>query len=270
VREFEDADAVSRETRRMVQTPNAVAHFIRQRGGALSYRELDAAGISRTAVAAELTAGRLIRVRPGWFATFDAPRDVVRAARVGGVVTAASAARLDGIWLLDDPLLHVRVPRSAARLRAPDDSGERLDRAAHKVCVHYRSDPPARTARDPLPLALAEMLACADRQAATIAIDSALARGKLSLNEMAVVRRLAPPSRRRVLDAAHAGSESGTESRVRLLLRARRIPHSAQSHIQRVGYVDLLVGDRLVIEIDSVGFHTGPESRKIGAVISSW
>ncbi len=167
------------KTRRMNQTPRAVAQFIRVRGGALPYRELDAGGVTREAVAAALAARALVRVRPGWFATPDAPRDVVRATHVGGVVTAASAARLDGLWLLDDPMLHVRVPRTASRLRPPDATHERLNRVAHKVCVHYRSDPPARSARDPLPLAIAEMLACAEQQAAIIAIDSALTRGML-------------------------------------------------------------------------------------------
>jgi very-short-patch-repair endonuclease len=225
----------------------------------LPYRILELGGVTRGAVAAALAAGAVARIRPGWFAVDDAPRDVVRAARVGGAVTAASAARLDGVWLLEDPMLHVRVPRNAARLRAPDDAGEPLDRAAHQVCVHYRSDPAAYTARDPLPLALAEMLACADQQAAVIAIDSALSQGMLGRDGLADVRALALPSRRAVLDAVHAGSESGTESKVRLLLRSRRIDRRSQVRLPRVGYVDLLVGDRLVIEIDGAGFHTGPE-----------
>ncbi len=62
-----------------------------------------------------------------------------------------------------------------------------------------------------------------------------------------------------MLDAIHAGSESGTESKVRLLLRTRRIGHRPQVYIARVGYVDLLVGDRLVVEIDGAAYHTGPE-----------
>ena len=215
--------------------------------------------MTRAAVSAALAARAVMRVRPGWFATPDAPRDVVRAVRVGGAVTAASAARLEGVWLLDDPVLHVRVPRTAARLRAPDAAGARLDRATHMVCVHYRTEPAPRTARDPLALALAEMLTCAERGAAIIAIDSALTQGKLGQGGLAEVRALALPSRRAALDAVSVGSESGTESKVRLLLRAHRITHRPQAHISRVGYVDLLIGDRLVVEIDGAGFHTGPE-----------
>lgn len=242
----------------MTPTPDSVARIIRTNGGAMSYRALERSGVSRTRVADALSAATITRVRPGWFAAADAAHDVVRAVRVGGALTGASAVRLDGVWLLDDPLLHVRVPRTASRLRSPIDGRVPLDRAAHRVCVHYRSDP-APMARDPLPLALAEMIACAEREAAIVAVDSALAQGLLSPKGLEEVRRLTMPSRRRVLDAVSGGSESGTESRIRLLLRSRNIGHRAQVHISRVGYVDLLVGDRLVIEIDGAGFHTGPE-----------
>ncbi|MFD4422256.1 DUF559 domain-containing protein [Agromyces sp. NPDC058484] len=243
----------------MPHTPDAVARYIRANTGALSYRDLDEAGVERSAVAAALATGRVTRIRRGWFGVPDAPHDVVRAVRVGGVVTAASAARLDGLWLHDDPVLHVRVPRTSARLRSPDAAHVRLDREAHQVCVHYRSDPPVERARDPLPIALAEMLSCADAAHAITTIDSALAHGPLDEKGLRRVRSLTLPSRHPVLDQVSAGSESGIETKVRLLLRSRRIRHRTQVHIPRVGYVDLLVGDRLVIEVDGKGFHTGPE-----------
>jgi len=242
----------------MTHAPDSVARIIRINGGALSYRALEGLGVSRAAVADALAARAVARVRPGWFASADAAPDVVRAVRVGGALTAASAARLAGLWSLDDPRLHVRVPRTAGRLRSPNDPRAPLDRRAHQVCVHYRSDPTV-TARDPLPVALAEMIACAEREAAVMAIDSALAQGLLPSGGLEAVRQLTMPSRLRVLDAVSGGSESGTESRIRLLLRSRNIRHRTQVHLPRVGYVDLLVGDRLVIEIDGAGFHTGPE-----------
>lgn len=243
----------------MQHTSDDVARLIRENSGALSYRALDAEGVPRSTVAEALESGRVTRIRRGWFAVPDTPADVVRAVRVGGVVTAASAARLDGLWLDHDPLLHVRVPRTSGRLRSPDAAGVRLNRAEHRVCVHYRSDPPADRVRDPLPVALAEMLACAEPRNAITTIDSALTRGLLDTQGLHRVRALTLPSRRHLLDRATAGSESGIETKVRLLLRARRIRHRTQVYVSRVGYVDLLVGDRLVIEVDGKGFHTGPE-----------
>ncbi|WP_401000909.1 endonuclease domain-containing protein [Agromyces sp. GXQ0307] len=240
----------------------APADIVRANGGALPYRALDELGVSRRAVAAAVRGGRLVQVRERWFAVPDAPHDVVRAVRVGGTLTAASVARLEGLWIRDDRMLHVRVPSTAGRLWSPDSSAAGrapLDRARHGVCVHYRTVPGLPTARDGIVLALAEMSACAPLLDAQIATDSALASGALTTADLGVLRELLGPSRRRIVEQADAGCQSGTETIVRLLLRGRRVAHRTQVHIAGVGRVDVLVGDRLVIEIDGEGFHTGPE-----------
>lgn len=244
----------------MAHTPHAVANHIRANGGVLSYRAMDAAGIGRASVASARAAGLITRVRQRWFAVPDAPADVVRAARVGGSLTAASVAGLEAVWLREpDNVLHVRVPRTASRLFAPDGSGNPLDRTEHGVCVHYRSVAGGSGARDPLALALAEMFACAPRLDAQLALDSALSSGRLDPAGFAELRRLVKPSQRALIDLADPGCQSGTETIVRLLLHGRRIRHRTQVWVSGVGKVDVLVGDRLVIEIDGEGFHTGVE-----------
>lgn len=55
-------------------------------------------------------------------------------------------------------------------------------------------------------------------------------------------------------------SQSGTETVARYRLRRRGLRVRSQVPIEGVGTVDLLVGDRLVIEVDSFAFHTGVES----------
>lgn len=235
--------------------------MIRANGGALPYRALDGLDVSREAVRAAVDEGKLVQVRERWFAVPDAPEDVIRAVRVGGSLTAASVARLEGLWIRDDRKLHVRVARTAGRLWSPSSvigSRTALDRAAHGVCVHYRTVPGA-TARDGVVLALAEMAACVPRLDAQIAVDSALSLGRMTHDDLEELRGLLGPSRRRIADQADAGCQSGTETIVRLLLRGRRVPHRTQARIAGVGHVDVLVGDRLVIEIDGEGFHTGPE-----------
>ena len=245
----------------MQSSHDEVTRYIRRHGGVLSYRDLDPAGIPRNAVSAAIEQGAVQRIRRGWFATPDA-------SRLTSYVQVASAARsrphpqcaFAGAWMLEDPLLHVRVPSSTGRLRNPDASGEPLDRTARRVCVHYRTRPIVPGARDPLSLAIAEMLACADERSVIIAIDSAVSpHGLITAEGLAEARAFALPSKRSVFDRVHVGSESGIETMVRLLLRAHGILHRTQVHITRVGYVDLLVGDRLVIEVDGEGFHTGPE-----------
>lgn len=57
-------------------------------------------------------------------------------------------------------------------------------------------------------------------------------------------------------------AESGSETRVRLFLQMRRIPVRIQVKISGMeGRVDLVVGDRLVIECDSHKHHSTPEDQ---------
>src|SRR4029453_781451 len=95
---------------------SAPERFIRTRGGAVPIRELDAAGIHRTQLRHAVARNRGLSIRRGWEGVPDAPPPVVARARVGGSLPAASVARLHGLWLLDDPQLHVRVSGNASRL----------------------------------------------------------------------------------------------------------------------------------------------------------
>ncbi|MCS5721904.1 endonuclease domain-containing protein [Herbiconiux sp. CPCC 203407] len=63
-----------------------------------------------------------------------------------------------------------------------------------------------------------------------------------------------------LLDRADARAESGLETHVRLLLRSVGIRVEVQVQISGVGRVDLLVGDRLVIETDGREWHSDARS----------
>ncbi|WP_157001611.1 endonuclease domain-containing protein [Agromyces laixinhei] len=259
-RSIRPAAAVSPAAAIRPAAPVSLAAAIRARAGALPVRELDRLGVSRSARAAAVAAGSIIAVRPGWFAVHDAPTAVLDAVRVGGALTAASVARLHGLWLLGDPQLHVRVAAGASRLRSPADRAVPLA-AAHEVCVHYRQrrgGPGDLPARDGLPRALAEMFTCEGVVPTMTALDSALNSGELGSTGRAEVRALVPGRFRRFVDAADAGCDSGLETIARLLLVSRRVRHITQAWIPGVGRVDLLIGDRLVVELDGAGFHIDP------------
>ena len=236
---------------------SSVAQHIQENGGVLPYAVLDRAGLSRRAVQAEVERELILRVRNGWFAVPDANSEVVRAVRVGGAATATTVARLHGLWVHDDGLLHVRVPHSTGRLSAPHDRHVPLDREKHAVCVHYSTRRPHDRARDPLTLALAEMFGCSEPNTVLSTVDSALERGVLQLGHLDLIKRWMPPSRRALLVAVDPDSQSGIETKVRLLLRSRRVRFRSQADIEGVGRVDFLVGGRLVIEVDGRAFHTG-------------
>ncbi|GAA1480721.1 hypothetical protein GCM10009624_11610 [Gordonia sinesedis] len=66
--------------------------------------------------------------------------------------------------------------------------------------------------------------------------------------------RNTPRSIRDLLDKCDR-AESGIESIVRLRLRARRIQVQVQVVIAGVGRVDLLIGRRLIVEVDGQEYH---------------
>jgi very-short-patch-repair endonuclease len=267
-----------------------VAEFVRTHGGALPLPAISAAGFTARDVAEARRSGELIGVRRGWLAAPDAPADVVGAARVGGSLTAHSVARLHGLWLVEDPRLHVRVPSTASRLRSPTDAATPLDPVKHRVCVHYRRPPTASggpddefgtdsppapadvgaprrlpmrrgpddlPARDGLPRALSELFRCGGVVPGMVALESALNLAELDAVGRATVRQLVPARARPLVDGARADAESGLETIASLLFRRRRIPYRTQTWFEGIGRVDLLVGDRLVIELDGERFHSG-------------
>jgi len=81
----------------------------------------------------------LIRVRKGWYARPTERRDVLRAWRLGGRLTCVSAGEFHA-GAEPGPVLHVEVPKQAARLRDPDNRRRRLGPDA-AVVVHWTRHP---------------------------------------------------------------------------------------------------------------------------------
>src|SRR5262245_29057267 len=98
------------------------------------------------------------------------------------------------------------------------------------------------------------MFACGAAGSAIASIDSALETNALDLAHLELIRSWMPSSKRALLDLSDSDAQSGIETKVRLFLRSRRIPFRVQVAISGVGRVDLLVGDRLVIELDGRTF----------------
>lgn len=195
-----------------------------------------AAGFTSRGIAAAVRSGRLQRFRRGWYALPDADPALIAAATTGGVLTCASVLRPLGVWVGGDPRIHVAVGRGAHPAHVDG------------TVVHWRRRTVPRTRlRDTAAAALVQYARCAELEFAVAAADSAIRRG---LVPPGTLRRL--PAR--VRDLVDTRAESGGESIVRLRLHRIRLHAEPQVWVDGVGRVDLLVGDRLVVEVD--GFET--------------
>ena len=237
---------------------DAMARLITQRGGLLATHEFHAAGFLRADIAAGVRTRRIVRARQGWYARPDADRTLLAAARVGGRATCITALGLHGVWVMPARELHVACPAHDARLRRPSDSRRRIT-PDDAVTVHWRPLPQrgSRLILDPLH-SLHDAVRCIDESLLPLVADSLL-------HTHAALRRdwpsfVASCSSRvqGLLLAADGICESGIETRTWLAIRSLPVPVRRQVPIPRVGRVDFLIGDRLVVEVDGEQYHTDP------------
>lgn len=223
-------------------------------GGVARAGELARRGIGRGALAAAQRSGDVIRVRKGWYALATLAPEIIQAARVGGALACVSAARHHDLWVPPGPAgLHVAVPPTAARLRQPSNPRLRLADAPDSVTVHWTT-PGTRTVQQ-LPEAIALSIGCGGPETAFVLLESALNRRRMGRGELAVLNALAPAWFRAWSRHAGSSSESGTESMVKLLLLSLGLPFRQQVRLDTVGRVDFVVGDALVVEVDSKEHH---------------
>ncbi|MFT4235312.1 MAG: type IV toxin-antitoxin system AbiEi family antitoxin domain-containing protein [Microbacterium sp.] len=220
---------------------------LRRHGGVARMPTLRAEGVSERAIRAALKTGELIRPRNGWVARHDADRVLVRAAATGVVITCVSQARRMDIWTLDTaPMWHVAAPTNGKL------------RGAVRAHIHWAAPVVPRhpdALVDLIENVLAIVAVCQPYEHALAIWESAIRRELITLAEM---RRFnLGPDARRILDTAMPFSDSGLESIFIPRLRWLRVLLRQQIMISG-RRVDLLIGDRLVVQIDG-GHHVGPQ-----------
>lgn len=194
--------------------------------------------------------GDLNPLRPGWYAAAGADPTVVAAVRAGGVLSCVSALRMYGIWVAKNccPGLHVRLSRHG-------------ETAGVRRCHPFGPVPPTDQPVDALPAAFACAYACMSTEEWIAAVDSALNRHLVTVDELLAAWPHVPSEVRRALDRTNGRAESGTETFARLRLQSLGFRVHCQVYIPKVGRVDLVIG-RLIIECDSEGYHSSPRQRR--------
>lgn len=208
-------------------------------GGVASAVQLREAGWSRQQIKKQ----RWQSVRRGWYAGPSADPQVVRAVAAGGVLGCVSVLRRFEVWVPDSGL-HIRYAERARR-----------SRPGVRSCHPYRLDPPITGAVDPIDVAIASAANCLDTEGLIVVLDSMLNKRMIQMADARDIVAASRFARLHLAERCDARSESGTETMIRLRLRALRIHFRIQVRIPGVGRVDLLVGDRLIIEADSREHH---------------
>lgn len=216
--------------------------------GVARYSDLLRIGLRRPQIEQFQQAGRIRRIRRGWYADSTAGADVLRAVRLGGTLSCLSALRHRGVWVPPTRRLHIRMSEHhQAKAALPVD--------VHVCPLPIRSAP--TVAVDPLATALVAAVRCLNDEGIVVVLDSILHQRMLRRDELASILSGCSARVRRLVAEADDRAESGTESMVRFRLRRLGIEVRSQVFIEDVGRVDLLVGTRLVIEVDSRAHHTG-------------
>lgn len=226
-------------------------------------------GVTARHVAAAVHGGELIRARRGWYVLAQAPEPLLQAIRVGGRATCITALRSYGIWVpvaerSAGETTHIALTPGASRLRSPDDRRRPLLSGAERGAVlHWRPwDTGHRELwRTSLVDALAHAAWCVEHDHFVAILESALFEGRLGGANLAALVARSPRRRRQIFDRLDSRAESGTETLVRLALSRAGLSARPQVEIAGVGRVDLVVGDRVVVEVDSSAWHDETEAR---------
>ncbi|MBA2389242.1 MAG: DUF559 domain-containing protein [Geodermatophilaceae bacterium] len=221
---------------------------LRQCGGAASYIRLRALGVTAHSLWRARVNGEVERLRQGSYALPDAAAAMVKAVRLGGVLSCTSAARHLDLPVLIAHEAHVTVPRAWGHARTAG------------VRVHRRDLIPSE--HDGVATGLTRtVLDCArelDMREALVVADAAVRSGlALRALQSAAMEATGPGSGaiRQVIGLVDGRAESPIETCLRLLAMRLAVVE-LQVPIAGVGRVDMLVDGWLVLEADGFEYHS--------------
>jgi len=239
---------------------------IHLRGGLAATHELLRSGHSQSRLRRGVASGQILRVRKGWYCLPELAPTLQLAARVGGRLTCLSAAELNGLWVPEHPpQLHVAVAPNACQLRSATNYRKRLA-SRDRVVLHWADAPDDRLQVTPEE-AIAQLCRCQPADVAFVVCESALDRSFLTLWQWHRVLEALPVNVSRALSGVSALSASGTESMFKFGMLAAGIAFRQQVQLG-IDRVDFVLGQCLVVEIDSRAHHDAGRDRERDARLS--
>lgn len=233
---------------------------ISRHAGLATRAELLKAGAHPDSITPAWAAGEIVRVRHGLYAIPGLPTEVLRAARLGGVLASLSALPLLGLWEPPNHILHVSVRPNSKGLRDPDHPTMPLDRQRSDLRLLHDGHRLASSERLHVGVVncLRQTLRAIEPRYGLAVLDSALRRFGPHAVPLDWLRAQLPHRCARVIDTADSRAEAGSESVMRWELTRLGIPFEPQKKLPGGIRVDFLVAGRIVVECVSHQFHSSP------------
>lgn len=219
-------------------------------GGIAHRADILSAGFGVAALRRQMQRPDTTVIRRAWIALPSAPLDLRNAARAGGRVACVSLARRRGWWIPesvgDRPHVHLRPDAGPARM--PEAWGGRLHWT--QVIAPVASRSLEESPED----ALAHIAECLPLDDALVLWESAIRVEQMSLETL---RAIAWRSRRAQECAAQVSGLSDSGLETILITPLRRWMVRVRQQVVLAGRpVDVLIGERLVVQIDGWQFHS--------------
>lgn len=213
--------------------------------GFATRKQLRTRGLTAYELKRHLERGTVIALGRSTVALPDARPAFMRAVRMQARLTCLTAAQRRGLWTLDDGRFHV-APRVHNSHFAADSS-------APPAKVHWAKHP-LDPIGDRIPIESAHAMLmhvarCQPLESAVAVFDSALNQGFISVEELRMLASVHGRPLATVAAESSALADSGLESLTRVRLRFAGVP--CREQVKLHGHrVDLLVGQRLIIQLD--------------------
>ncbi|VEG29338.1 endonuclease domain-containing protein [Actinomyces howellii] len=219
--------------------------------GAVRLRDLGLTRTQRRHVAALIEAGHLAAGEHGVVSLPGTDRALVLARVHGGLLTCGKAMEYHGLPVVDrHDHIHLVVPDSG-RFAALDGEVLHVDRRLPRPS-------PTSEPVEPLADALARYLRChASPESPIVALDAALHAEIVTPEQIrALLHGYGSARARARLDRASRAARSPLETLARLDLEDAGMGFEDGVDIEGVGEVDLVVGGRIVVELDGYTYHS--------------